>query len=354
MKKLWTVVLTVICSVILTPLGVNAATYEEFIDFAIASYDKEAGNFSMTIELMKDMAIGRETFVAEYEDETGKKLYDNFVYMGGTALDEDPDGNVGDHIVGTVPIKEGYTKVTLYVDLAEYKGELVFDLNNFVRDPSSKYPASYPDKSSIIEQSSGLGNDVESVFVDITENTKLDKSYLEEAINNKTYLFAANGNDEKINYMWVFDGTVMEHANYDLDLKITIGSSKNDKLIASLLPTTKDTPLHLDFAHHGELPKGTGVIINVDGIYNENDKLSLYYFNEETKKLEEVDTEILFEDGIVGFELEHCSEYVLVKENAAPNNAQTSSMNVLLYGGIAAICVGGVVFLSLGFKKKED
>lgn len=359
MKKIFNMLVVAFCSLAFLPMIASAASYEEFIDFAILSYDKENDSVSFTIELMKDMKVKNGIFSLEYQgvndDGTISTMANNnFVYMGGTSLDDDQDGDLGDHIVGGVNnIAPDQTKIILHVNLEEYKGDLEIDLNNFIRDTNATYPASYPDHSSIVEKSTGLGADVEDIFVDVTENSTLDQNLLKKAMEDGVYLYASNGNEEKINYIWAFDGNQMERYDYDLNLGLTIGSSKNDKLISSLIPTSKDTPLHLEFAYHGELPKGTGVIINVGDKYNEKDKLTLYYFNEDTQKLEEVNTEIFYEGGYVGFELEHCSEYVLVKENAAPNNAQTSSMNVVLYATIATISFIGIIALGLSLRKKE-
>lgn len=148
-------------------------------------------------------------------------------------------------------------------------------------------------------------------------------------------------------YTWTFDGTKMKTTDVDVNLNLAIGNEEKEKNMKSLLPASKDKPLSLTFDHHGNLPEGTTVTVNVAGHYENGDKLVLYYYNGE--KLEETSANLDVVDGYVTFVLEHCSEYVLAKE--VGNNAQTSNIDVALYMTVAGISVAGIIALIISKKK---
>ena len=66
-------------------------------------------------------------------------------------------------------------------------------------------------------------------------------------------------------------------------------------------------------------------------------------------------------DGFVVLEFDHFSSYVLVANGnytitnkpKAPNNAQTSSMNVYLYIGVALVSLVGISYLLIKKSKKK-
>ena len=107
----------------------------------------------------------------------------------------------------------------------------------------------------------------------------------------------------------------------------------------------------IEFLHHGVLPTGTTVKVNVLGKYNNGDLVTLYYYNEETKALEMVSKNLEVKDGFVELALEHCSEYVLAKEEEKSNNAQTSSMSVTKYASIGVISLIAGIYLVVSKKR---
>lgn len=355
MKKIFTIVVAALCSVMLLPNSVSANSWNEHITFAIANYDTSKNSFSVTIEMLHDSEVSDKSFAFEYmkEDEEGnlQKVTENgFVHMGGTPLDEDTNAVEGAHIVKNISVLPSNPVVVLHVDVEGYKGDLEIDVTNFKMAEGATYPASYPDTTSIKESNVAK----EDIEVELKDDTKLSNDYLKQAIDDQVGLYAGKVNEDGKTalYMWYFDGKKMTKSDYDLDLGVTIGSSKNDKLMNSLVPSSKDAPLPVEFAYHGELPEGTIVVLNVSKTYQNGEKLTLYYFHEDTEKLEEVATDIEVVDGYIALQMEHCSEYVLAKENAAPNNAQTSSMNVVFYAGVAICSLVGIVLLLASQRNK--
>ncbi|HKL79085.1 MAG TPA: hypothetical protein VJ888_01475 [Mobilitalea sp.] len=130
-------------------------------------------------------------------------------------------------------------------------------------------------------------------------------------------------------YSWNFAGTDLaasDNAVADLDLSLEVERVEDNQELSELLGqgTNSDNDgrnnVVIDFGYHGELPAQASVRINVRNMgFSEGDTLYLYYYNTETGKLDtlpynsdyQVDSE-----GYVTIDITHCSEYVLLPEQA--------------------------------------
>ncbi len=184
-----------------------------------------------------------------------------------------------------------------------------------------------------------------NVSQDLLGGIKTSKKRVEfeTKLNNKTV------------YIWNFDGSKMDKTDYNIDMSLNVGKSTNQSKIENLV-NNKEESLVLEFGYHGELPKGTSVKVNVSDKYKESDILSLYYYNDKGE-LELTAKNIKVENGFATLNLEHCSEYVLVKEDNTlitpteqSNNAQTSSMNFVLYYILVLGSLFGIIYV---VRKKE-
>ena len=136
--------------------------------------------------------------------------------------------------------------------------------------------------------------------------------------------------NESNGFSWVIDGN---NITGDVELAVTVGTSTNQAEIANVIPTTKKDPLYLDFKHSGALPTGTKAKVRVAGKYTNGQRLTLYYYNPTTKKLEEPQSNLIVNDGYVEFSLTHCSEYVLVANKPSSGGGYyTSSTNTTTNG----------------------
>ena len=199
------------------------------------------------------------------------------------------------------------------------------------------------------------------------EHTTIDSTVLENIKNSQkktniteTIYDDVTGKATTL-YTWTFDGSKITDTNLNLNLKINLGTSKSKETIETLVGD-KEKSMVIEFLHHGVLPIGTTVKVNVLGKYNNGDLVTLYYFNEETKALEMVSKNLEVKDGFVELALEHCSEYVLAyqpelivdnvaKEEEKTNNAQTSSMNVTKYASIGVISLIAGIYLVISKKR---
>ncbi len=191
------------------------------------------------------------------------------------------------------------------------------------------------------------------VTMDVAGDASIDSIIL-NSVKENGYEFVAEYRDMDTNallYSWIFDGPKMESSDFNVNLVLKTGNTENKDKINALIPSAKENPLNLHFNHEGALPTGTRVRLDVSGTYANGDKLTLYYYNPATNKLEEKVTNIEVIDGNAEFALEHCSDYVLAKEKTAANNAQTSSIDVALYITLAIASLTGI---SLLIRKKKE
>lgn len=156
---------------------------------------------------------------------------------------------------------------------------------------------------------------------------KVQFDAIKEDGNKVTYQYM-NEDETKVAYAWTFDGSKMDTTDFNIDLSIKIGESTNKKEIESLV-SNKDNSLVIEFAYHGNLPKGTSVKLYVNDKYKDGDKVTLSYYNEDTKKLEVIAKDLEVKDGYVTFALEHCSQYVLEKQET--NSNPKTNDNIIKY-----------------------
>ena len=74
--------------------------------------------------------------------------------------------------------------------------------------------------------------------------------------------------------------------------------------------------------------------------------LYLYYYNEETKKVEFVEKNIKVKDGYAEFVINHCSEYFLTGAvvNDAVNNPKSLNYVIVGLAGLVIALVGYTLF----------
>ena len=114
-------------------------------------------------------------------------------------------------------------------------------------------------------------------------------------------------------YSWTFDYQTLDTSRMNgksMDLSISFASEKQ-KEIEELTGQTNGLYISIN-GYHGELPGPALVKTYVGEKYKNGDKVYLYYYNEETKKVELVGGEALtVSGGYVEYTLTHCSTYLL-------------------------------------------
>ena len=96
------------------------------------------------------------------------------------------------------------------------------------------------------------------------------------------------------------------------------------------------------------LPTTATIKVAVDNNYSDGDKLYLYYYNENSKKLEFIDNNLVVRNGYVSFEIKHCSDYVLTGSivKTALNNPKSMTIVIVILVIIGVAMVAGTLFLN--------
>ena len=180
--------------------------------------------------------------------------------------------------------------------------------------------------------------------IDINEyppyvNVKNGELYdIEKIINDEEVIVRLKKKNELTYYSWSFDkDKVGDEIN--LDFEITF---EDDREIEKLLEDDVEVK-YLNFKHHGTLPSNAKVTVYVGDKFKDKTNLYLYYFNEETKKIEYISKDIKVSNGYIEFEIEHCSKYFVTTTKLKVDNvvANKSFSYVLLI-----TIIGAVIFTS--------
>ena len=141
--------------------------------------------------------------------------------------------------------------------------------------------------------------------------------------------------DTGIKYSWIFDKEKINGSiklNFDIDL-----DNSTEPVIENV--TTGIEKMYVDFAYHGNLPTNARIKLDVSNKFDNESKLYLYYYNDETKKIEFVNEDIKVNNGYVEFEIDHCSKYILT--NAIVNNGEDTPK-------VLSKVIVGLVFVAIG------
>lgn len=124
---------------------------------------------------------------------------------------------------------------------------------------------------------------------------------------NKKYMFSVRNDLNETLYMWTFTGTQIK-TNELVEFDVRFDSEQYDE-IRKLLNYRESVLLNL--AHSGAIPEGLILRVNVSSQYKDGSILYLYYYNEESGKLEDKSKEFIVNEGFVELDLVHASQYVL-------------------------------------------
>lgn len=208
-------------------------------------------------------------------------------------------------------------------------------------------------------------NDKDTVLAALAEAVKkpayisqlyFDEDYtLTEEILNSLKKVAGTVEVQGYNGSWVIDTANLTDGFKGLNFKILVDDEVEEGLKNKVLDLieNKEKATVIDFAHNGNLPKGTKVRIGVDEEKYGEEELTLYLYNTKSGKLNVVAKKLKVQFGEYGqayveFELDHCSTYVLTTSS---NNAQTGVLNVVFYVVMSLVSLVGIIFLS---KKKAN
>ena len=140
--------------------------------------------------------------------------------------------------------------------------------------------------------------------------------------------------DGKFKYSWTFKKE--DYENDDINMKINFISPYEKEINNLIINNIKKE--YLSFAYHGTLPSTATIKVPITK-FKDGDKLNLYYYNDETNKIETIKSNIIVSNGYATFDIDHCSDYFLtlsiVKEASNSNN----SNGMIIIGMLGVIIV---------------
>ena len=241
---------------------------------------------------------------------------------------------------GTLKVNQ-YLESGTFLIRNVYIGDRAGNTRDYVRDYNSSYYddscAPLPDAiRSLAIAVTNTGADIitsvsNSAFVSEVTNAA-DDSYIvadfsgdttlpQEAFDgikgtNKTLDLTSEG------VTWRFEGSDIVNAPKDIELNVTISKVEevNSGSGAEIEDKLEGNPgVVMKFAENGELPGKATIQVKVDYSMRQylgsSDKLSVYYYNNQTGKLELVAEDLtVINDTYVEFSITHCSYYVLTAE----------------------------------------
>ena len=141
--------------------------------------------------------------------------------------------------------------------------------------------------------------------------------------------------DGEFAYSWSFNKAEFKQNEFEFDMGIKFKSPNKDEINSLISENMKKE--YVSFNYHGDLP-GVATIKIPTSKFDDNDRLNLYYYNDVTKKIETVQTNVMVMNGYVTFDIDHCSDYFLtlsiVKEASGKSN------NGVVIIGMLIIIVG--------------
>ena len=186
------------------------------------------------------------------------------------------------------------------------------------------------------------------IIIDVKdENTELTKETLTSMKNSKKTFTINNYNENIINYSWSIEGkNIGDTKSIDTSIKF---NSENAESINKL--TNYADSVYLDFAHEGELPKGTKIKIYVGDRYEDGTKVNVYHYDNDKNKMNDIKTELEVKNGYVEFGIEHCSEYIITR--ALLNQKKTFNPFLLISIIEFLIIIGYIAYKYLKVNKKK-
>ncbi len=156
-----------------------------------------------------------------------------------------------------------------------------------------------------------------------------------QSLGNKPLTVDVVDDEGQVQYSWTFEGDYKSEAG-TFKAGISEVTPEGD-LSGAISSTGAKNPLVLNFAASGELPINATLKYYVGTKYADGTKLTLFFYNETTKQLEEKAKDLVVTGGWVTLSLTHCSSYVLAEP--APEPAPEGGMMLYIGLGVAAAAI---------------
>jgi hypothetical protein len=169
-----------------------------------------------------------------------------------------------------------------------------------------------------------------------------DNAY--KTVTNRNIIYVVENNGS-LSYSWQFD-----KEQYKDNINFSLNISNNSPSIYTISKKI-DTDIkrkYLFFEHHGTLPTTALMKVKVSDEFKDGDKLYLYYYNDQTDKLEYINHNLTVKNGFVEFKIEHCSDYILTASivKKAIDNPQSMAIFIITLIVLGVVLVAATLFMN--------
>lgn len=181
-----------------------------------------------------------------------------------------------------------------------------------------------------------------SQHIAIQVNALEDNIYKTTTNRSIIYVVESNGS---FSHSWQFDKEKFKD-NIDFSLNLLNNSPLIDEIEKNIDSNIERK--YLFFEHHGALPADALMKVKVSDKFEDGDKLYLYYFNDQTNKMEYIDNHLTVKNGFVEFKIKHCSDYVLTASivRTAMDNPQGMAIVIISLIILGVILVAATLFMN--------
>lgn len=200
------------------------------------------------------------------------------------------------------------------------------------------------DEARIINEATEINNIIEEIKASKESKINILLNNKEKVVH-KDIFNAIYGTDKIISFvledgtLWSFKGNNINSENID-SIKLSVSNIPTEEA-KNVIESLTDDAIFIKFDHHGYLPGRALVKLKVKMDNKEliGKRLTLYYYNPETKEVEKVNNNIFIDnDKNVTLEIDHCSDYFLsvnsnlLGKDGTENNKGQASVNTLEEG----------------------
>jgi hypothetical protein len=165
-----------------------------------------------------------------------------------------------------------------------------------------------------------------------------------KTITNRNIIYVVEENNH-FAYSWGFDKEY-----YKDGITFSLGIQNTSPLYKIIDKSIYDNieRQYVSFDYHGVLPSEASIKLKADDKFEDGEKLYLYYFNDETNRLEYIDDHLIVKNGFVEFKIKHCSDYILTGSivKTAIGNPESMGMIIIVLIILGVVLVAATLFMN--------
>lgn len=195
--------------------------------------------------------------------------------------------------------------------------------------------------------------DLNDINININLDSKLSSQDLTKLKNSRKIIkFNYYDENKELIYSWILDGSQINDFD-ELIMGISF-ESENSKEISKL--SNYADGLYVNIKHKGNLPAGTKLKLYVGNKYYDEDKVNIYYYNND-KELDNINEGLTVKNGFIEFATNKGSDYFVTMSKISNSNEIATSSNksssIIIPIVIAIIILLVIVIIIVYISKKK-